>query len=63
MRERRAVLLLVTGLALAALAGLGLAFDAGPKLGLTALALVGVVLALAAQQWMARLPGEGRDEP
>ena len=34
----------------------GLAFDLGPPLGLTVLALAGIVLAFAAQHRMARLP-------
>ena len=58
MRERRDVGLLVAGLGLAAAAGLGLAFDLGPTLGLTVVALVGVVLAFAAQHRMARLPSD-----
>jgi hypothetical protein len=60
MKDRHTPFLLV-GLGLAAVGGLGLAFGAGPPLVWTGLAVVGAVLALAAQHRMARLPEEDED--
>jgi hypothetical protein len=61
MRERRDVLMLVAGFALAAASGFGWAFDLGPPPAVKLLAFAGVALILIAQQRMARLPGD--DEP
>lgn len=58
MKDRHALPLLLIGLSLALGAGLGLGFEVGPRAVWTVLVFAGVVLALAAQHRMSRLPEE-----
>jgi ABC-type sulfate transport system permease component len=63
MKESHALPLLLAGLGLALVAAFGLGLEVGPPGVWTALVFVGVVLVLAAQHWMARLPEEHEDAP